>query len=77
MAEQLAQLENEAKFILSFYAGRLANFQALEPSERQDVYRRLKLQIEIIPNQDEGLVEIDRDLAANFLPSQLEMVGSP
>ncbi len=74
---QAAELEKEAQIVLSFYAGRLANVQALELSERQDVNRWLKLQIKISPYQDGGLVEIDEDLAANFVPSQLEMQGSP
>ena len=51
-AEQLADLEREAKIIIGMYAGRLANFQVLEPSKRQDVYRRLGLTANFIPLQN-------------------------
>jgi site-specific DNA recombinase len=69
-AKHMAELQREAEIILGIYAGRLVALTQVTPQKRQDIYRRLKLRVKLSPG---GLVEIDGDLAASFVPSQSEI----
>lgn len=71
-AEHIAQMEREAKIIIGMYAGRLAAFRNLQPEQRQEVYRRLGIKATIDRN---GVLTVDGNLAANFVPLQDEING--